>query len=104
MISASTITRMIRPSTPVIEYSVLIFSWFGEAPSSGVKVFARAGTAAMSSVNAATPVTAKLFKVLMERKAGATIRVRRLRPREGRLALLDECEHAFLHVISAKKL
>src|SRR3954453_10229627 len=41
---------------------------------------------------------------LFERKAGATIRVTRLGPSEGRIPLFDERGHALAHVTRAEKL
>src|SRR5215208_2839093 len=93
MISASTRNRITRPMIPVILKSVSMRSAFGDPPLSGENVSASAGTAATSR---------KMNR--FERKAGATIRVTPLGPREGSVPLLDEREHSFAHVISAEKL
>src|SRR3954452_16177864 len=77
-------------------------SAFGEPPCSGVNVPASAGTAATSRIRAAARA-ARTIVFRFERKAGATIRGSWSGPPEGRIALLDECGHAFGHVLSAEK-
>ena len=61
--------KTIKPMTPVMMKSVLIFSWFGEAPLSGAKVSANAGTAATRSTKAAVAAASRMT-FLFERKAG----------------------------------
>src|SRR3954452_10766444 len=78
-------------------------SALGDPPLSGENVSASAGAATASEVRAAAAAANRLI-VRVERKAGGTIRGRRLGPCEGRIAFFDESGHAFAHVICAKKL
>src|SRR3954468_24733655 len=110
MIRDSTRIRITRPMRPVMMKRVLIFTWFGDAPLSGVRVSASAGPAVTSSARTATAAASRM-RVLFERKAGRNYtepRERRmayaLGPSEGRVALLDEGADAFTDVICAEKL
>src|SRR5947208_16646652 len=109
MIRDSTRIRITRPIRPVMMKRVRIFTWFGEAPLSGVKVSASAGPAATSSARTATAAASRM-RVLFERKAGRNYTETRERsttyglgPREGRVALLDEGADALADVICAEK-